>query len=798
MREILHEKSRDYNTSWNWEEPMKRGSFRAKALTAGLVALLLGLLSNQAFAQGSVEALFEEGKEAFLQGDYGKAIEKFEEVMAQKPDHKLAYSLRQTVGYQFFIELLVKDGKFKIFAQYILSRAETHAPVPKKDPELIKKLVNDLRSDDYLVRYRAIHKLTSEIGDYAAPALVERLGDETNDKWRTYVIIAMTQMGSQVVLPLLETLSSDTVLQRQNAAVVLGNIGDLRALADLKRLWEDPKEVQEVKEVVKTAIRKIIGKDPETDKTPAKEYFYQKALMYFQNHPSIIKNYDNTWVVWRWKKDGETQGLVMDEVPRWLYNYRLAEEACFDALDIDYTFTKIWPILILTSLGEYNEALIQLQEGREEQKDKLKELVAKAYGGYVTAFAGGPAVLYKALRFAVNTNEVPLAVASCDAIRAMAEGNLLPGGKGASVKGKSVGRAGDGKILLDALKYPDKRLRYAAACAIVAVTNRSAQWRKSGFAAMKTTIRVLIEALGESGARSVLVISGDSDKRNSLVQELIEMNYFAFGSASKEAGYNRAKRFPSDDLFIIDMDIAIDLTFNFKAEDVGVEHQETFLEALRADFRTREVPIFILCKTEDLPRAQKLFSSDAAGFITYPINVEDVRLQLQELFAKFPPDDKGKATKISADAAAAIASIDPVFTSFPLKSGAKSRELGDIIAALVAVIEKRPDEVRVPAFKALARFGTEETIPAITRVIASKEANSPEVRSAACLALAGVFSKLKSLLGKETDTFRVLLDAAGPGENSLAVRAAAGTALGKAPLDEEAKYLIFKKIRMHK
>jgi HEAT repeat protein len=763
-----------------------------------LVSLSLLLLWGGAAQGQDVESLFEEGKEAFLEGDYQKAVAKFEEVMALKPDHKMAYELRQTAGYQFFIALLVKGGKFKTFAQYILSRAEPEHRERRMDKDAIAKLIEDLKSNDYIVRYRAIHRLSSAHGDYAAPQLVGRLGDETNDRWRTYIIIALTQMGSQVVLPLIETLNSEKVLQRQNAAVVLGNIGDLRAVADLRRLWEDPKEMQEVKEVVKTALRKITGKDPEQDKTSSKEYYFQKALMYFQNHPSIIKNYDNTWVVWRWRAEGEGSKLAMEEVPRWLYNYRLAEEACYDALDIDYTFSKIWPVLILTNLAEFDEALIQFREASDAQKERLRELKAKSFGGWVTALAGGPAALYKALKFAINTNEVALAVSCLNAIKFMADGGLLPGGQARSVKGATMGKPGDGKILLDALKFPDKRVRYAAACALVAVTNRSAQWRKGAVPAAKLAIQVLIEALGESGARSILVVSPEKELRNELVNNLIEMQYFAFGEDSKETGYLRAKRFPSDDLIIVDMRIANELTFDFKAEDVGVEHRETFLEALRADFRTREVPILILCPKEDLARAQKLFSADAADFITYPVNVGSMRLQLSTIFAKFPPDDKGVATRISAQAAEAVASIDPAFTGFPLKAGTKSRELGDLIAALAAIIEKRPDEVRIPAFKALAKFGTEETIPAITRVIASKDANSPQVRAAAAYALAGIFPKLKTPLGKESDTFKVLLDAAGPDEESNEVRQAAAAAFGSAPLDEESKYLIFKKIRINK
>ena len=46
-----------------------------------------------------------------------------------------------------------------------------------------------------------------------------------------------------------------------------------------------------------------------------------------------IKNYDRNWLFWKWNET--TSEIEREKVPQWLYNFRLAEEACYDALDID-------------------------------------------------------------------------------------------------------------------------------------------------------------------------------------------------------------------------------------------------------------------------------------------------------------------------------------------------------------------------------------------------------------------------------------------------------------------------------
>jgi HEAT repeat protein len=799
-----------------------------KRMLMGILAVGFAVLvpAGALQAQGNAEQLLREGKDLCLQGNHEEAIKKFEEVMRLKPASEEALKLREMAGVEFLVDLLTRKGKLANFAEWLLSRAEASDEPRKSNPELIDEILQDLMSDD-MRRYQwALERIAFEVGEYAVPKLSQMLGDENNALARERAVIALTRMGSQATLPVIECLNSQNTRLKQGAVIVLGHLSDLRAVADLKRLYEDPKESSEVKGFVEEGLKNLTGRAPEKLR-PAREYYYNKAMLYYQNHPAVIRNYERNWLFWKWNEEkGE---LEVENVPQWLYNFRLAEEACYDALDMDYTYVSMWAILALVDLAEYNEALVHLQSAPEAVKDKLQELSDRNYQGWVGGLGIGQAALFDALDLALRNNDATVAVS---VIRALAEtadhtyfkpaGTAPPpgmtGGSAAvarppaegapAVEAKEhplllPGALGEAKAgyrefwpLHSALTYPDKRVRYAAASAFVKIHNRSAFLRKNIFAGVERVVEVLIEALGESGARAILVASPDSQSRNDLVSELGRMDYFAFGSDTPASAIQRALRFPSEDLVVLDMDLANTLIFHASVGDV--EKKETVIDALRADYRTTEVPIVILCEESKLERAKELFGQDAKEYITTPMNFSEIKIKLAQIFANFPMDDKAMATRIAREAAEAVESLDPWFTSFPVnpEDRANAKALGDLVAALVAVIEKRADEVRTPALRALGKIASAEVVPAITNLIKAKDANSPEIRAVAARALGEIVLRANAPVGGAAarkfelppETLDSLLEGVSRDEASAAVRAACSEALGKADVRPEERF----------
>jgi len=108
-----------------------------------------------------------------------------------------------------------------------------------KDERNIRGLVMALRHRDPGVAYEAVEAL-GEIGDPAAAGpLIEALTGDKYSGIRWKAAEALTQIGSEAVPYLINTLENPDEDVRWKAAIALGEIGDERAIDPLIRLLED-------------------------------------------------------------------------------------------------------------------------------------------------------------------------------------------------------------------------------------------------------------------------------------------------------------------------------------------------------------------------------------------------------------------------------------------------------------------------------------------------------------------------------------------------------------------------------
>ncbi|MHC5019044.1 MAG: HEAT repeat domain-containing protein [Planctomycetota bacterium] len=752
--------------------------FRTVLTGAATLAMSLSVLSGAALAQDSeASRLFNEGKDLFLKGDDAKALEKFEEVLRLKPDHATAYALREEAGYQFFIELLMQrdqgdvGSKLRAFARHMLAAAEKEFNPADVDQGEIDRLVGELEKS-FTERWAAIEELSYKIGQQAAPALVKALGDDRNDDLRTGAVQACIHMGTQIVPALLEAIESDNDLLRQNCCAILGAIGDDRAKAELKRVADGPEEKPEVKAFAARALKRILGDAPQKS---ASEYYLQKAVLYYRDHPAIIRERDRRWIVWKWK-GGE---LKMERVPRWLYHLRLSEEACYDAIEVDFTYKPIWPVMVLANASQFLEVRSHL--ARNADDDGLKELLAKNIGGQVLSYPAGQRVLFDALEITLAAEEPELAEAVIDGLALVCDGKDLVGDP-SKVNGKS---------LISALNYHDRRsakaVRYAAATALVTISDRNpalkAPGRKPAWA--ERVVEVLAEAVGESGTRTLLVVDAESQNRRAMAEELISLGYFVVEAGDVHNGLRRAKAFPSVDAIVLSAELAHAETFALTSP-TGERHRETLVDALRDDYRTAEIPIIVAADAAGLERAKSLFAKDGKGFVTrsVPPNREELRAEVGRVMDDHPSEMKGAADRMSARASNTLAMIDPHHTVYPVAKA---------VPALVGVLEARPDEVRAPALLALARIGQATAVPAIAALYANTGDNSPAIRAAGARALGEVM--LRSGAALPADAFDSLLK--GLNDPAPEVQVATGEGLGKMNLTDEQRLQVYKTRRIH-
>jgi DNA-binding response OmpR family regulator len=740
-----------------------------------------------------IRELFDQGKKAFYEGRYEDATKLLEKVLALRPSSKLALELRKEAGFQFFVEGLSKEGDLGLILRKLLEIIEKPPVIERPEKEKIVKYLELMKSEDYQTKYMAVENILSEVGQYVCPFCVEALGDRRNDEYRTDIIILLSRMEQDAVLPVIEMLNSMDSFTRQNAAIVLGHIGDPRAAAALKARYEDPKEDEHVKGAAKEALIAITRAEDVERLEPAKRIYLKLAERYYYDDLSIIINNYKEWLYWFWseKEEAPENKLSYRPADRWEYNELLAEEACYRALTIDPNYDEAWTLLLCVYYGELNEvqsALDVVLERRDaggaipeiaiENLQKKRAVNEKCW---TISYARGRKQLYKALRRSLDDRNSLNAVSCIQAIRDVKDdGSMLPetapppspAGVPTPISVKPVPEKAGAKPLapvgqprdvsaaplIAALNYPDKRVRYAAAEALARMNP------KQRFLDHEKVIPTLIEALGESAVRVILIIESDEQIANRMVGFIHEIGYMPILERDGLAGLSRVKRFPSQDLVIIATDL-----LDYKAFEI--------IDAMKEDYRTQDVPIFVMCPETQLRETGALYTGKADEIIAKKVEKQDLRDKIDRAFQteKARRDAPARAIQVAKIAAEALSSVDLANANFDLRQAI--RPLEEVLMKGTTDQPKRLDYdvVRLPAILALSRLGTDsrETLDALCSIFTNKD-NKKEIRCAA----ADAIGEICRPTGEGTPMVLTSLSE-GLSDSELDVQRAAAIALGK-------------------
>ncbi|MBI3271491.1 MAG: hypothetical protein HYZ53_21050 [Planctomycetes bacterium] len=735
-----------------------------------------------AFAQANedeVKKTYREGMKLFDDGKFAEAYEAIEKALRMNPSNDLLMYLRDEAGYARLHAMMAQGGDLKSTAHRILELAKGAGDRIRKSADEIAGYVKKLESENFDERWDGILHLVA-VGPYAAPQLIDLLKDEKNDGLRTQAIITLVKMSDDAVLPLIEALNSKSQIQRQCAAIALGDIKDVRAQAELLRVVGNAGEAAEVKAVAAVAVEKIAGK-PAADLGGAKEAYVQLAEKYYLSHPSVMRKIYHDYILWKWDEAGDK--LTWKEVPDFSLNEELAKEACYDAIAIDPNYEAAWPLLASAYLQQYKESQTALEavRGRAKAGEMAAEEVAKLeenLKGIEKARLFGKMVgkryLYMALDRALTDDNANVAVACLDILKEAGEGEDLPvavgdGAAANSPEGEAERKAKLGYPVVAALVHADKRVRYAAAEALVSLNPRKR------FLGAERVVPVLAEALSEVSVRTVLVIDPDSEMRNRLKAELLKMGYFPTEASNGIDGILKAKNFPNEDAIILDAKTAGQVVF--AATVLKKDVVQTVYDSLRDDVRSKGIPIVVLATADGLEQAKGIYKDGPAAYLaksaTYLAGDEDRNALKDALGKLFASDDaqkdgKARAQQVVESAAGALVAIDA-------NNSVYNRV--EAVAALVGNLNERPDSTRAIAARALGRVGDPSSIDALTKVFGTKE-NDKSVRVAAARGLAGVFRNSHSVASDPV--FQTLK--AGVMEEEIEISAAAAEALGNAAL----------------
>lgn len=675
--------------------------------------------------------VFTEAVELYLQGKDAEGLAKLQSIIASDPDGATALAMRDSVSYDLWARLLAKGGDHETAAQDILRRARVPAKARRLDESAIKKLVDELGSDEFTVRQKAAYTLGSDHGAYAVPYFQPILANPRADEHRVNAMYALSNMGLQVVAPLVQMLGTADEYLKQNVAVVLGNIGDGRAVPALLRALE-----AKPGPALKVALDQALAKCGGAMGKSASQAYVELGRALYSRDANAMRESAASGVFWKW--NGESVQRV--ESPAYLVPLLMAEDAAASALALDPASLDASTLLVRALVAQ--GLAVHANAGGEAGADGLQAGAANWVSpASAIAKAAGRQVLYAAQQQAVAENDTEVANALAAALASVETASEFP----------------VNSSLTEALKNSDKSVRYSAALSVAAIDP------KSEFQNKDEVVPALLAAASETIRRQILVIDDVETSRNELVRALRDANYFVTWSADGLRGLQRAITSPSVDLFIV--------RSNLKGMSA-----DAVLNELSKDYRTQNTPRMILSPEGKSTDDQNTYGQRANGYLELPLKAEAWGPAVTAALGPDKNEHREWALGLATAAAERLANLALPNSGYAFPANAAE----SLLRAL-----DHPDAVKVPAIVTLGRIGNPAALDALVGVVGQADA-SPAARGAAARAIGEIGAASKSLPGPALAALTAAL-----GDADATVRDGAAAGLAVAPLSQAERQAIY-------
>jgi HEAT repeat protein len=629
----------------------------------GLVLALAVFAAPQRAMAQDVKELFDQAKDLLERGEKEEALRAFERVLAADPSNDDAFQLFISTENEVVLQMLVEGGEFEKVALRFMERARAGQRELQRDDAAISAAIDAFfGASDAVERRAALNTLRANHGEYAVPALVAPLADESDDDRRVYAMNALKQLGSSTVLPLIEALGSENAFQRRNVAIVLGHIGDPRAGAMLLHLSTTDSDLMVQAEALKAA------ESCQAKGRAAADLFLLHGDLYHRRDLSVLRDIDYSAVVWSWT-DGE---LVGKDVPRAIYNNELAKRCYYRALAGRPDSLDALAGIARESVDIHGKLEALLAAGQE-----VEPLLELAGEGTLAVAAAGTDALDRALMWSVQSDDT---ATGGRLARMLAQVATRPTqGLTAALRSGSAGLAGEAAVAL---------------AHIASSTNAAVE---------PTVVTTLGEAAAREIVRIVYVIDGNLERASAIVGALSNQGVLAQHIASGALGIATIAQLPGIDAVLVG-DRLPDIT------------ADAVIRALQENLSFGETPIYLLTADEELASAfsdrVKGSFADAEGLTAldevFEANLEGDRAQADALAANAAGAlavlaQSGRSNLTGALAALATAAERRDGVAIPaLQALAQAGDAGQA-DALVAVLNAadRSDEVRIAAANAL-------------------------------------------------------------------------------------------------
>ncbi|MFT5285315.1 MAG: hypothetical protein ACI8TQ_001477 [Planctomycetota bacterium] len=669
---------------------------RSGKLTALIASLLL--LPAVAQAQSDLSSTFQRGVDLLRAGNNDAALAEFQSVLASDPSHAEAYELWKKADDRAFLDLLSAGDRIELIGKRLMELSKAGRAERRDDKDAIEGLLKIVYGSDARERRQAIFTLNSMHGEFAVPYLARALADQVDGDSRVDAIHTLTEMGTSVVLPLIQMLKSDDAFLRRQVAYTLGYIEDSRACPALAHAAASDTDGG-VQAAAAAALARIGG-----DSNAAAGYIAQ-GDGYRGNNSDLVGPGMRSSVIWSWNGS-----LQKSATPDYLYADRMAEAAYYDALMVDSTSTAAIVGIAGAAAGQSGSVEIRRAAGAD-----VSDVEAAVASSRLAATAAGSDILDAALTSALDLSDETGAAVLCRML-----------GSTGTTRAGSLQRALASRGAVSS----------EAALALGNIALRTGQ------AAEADAIEALANAAGRSIMRVVGIIDSDEQRVSVLTNELQDGHgALVYPWSSASVGLAAVRRSPGFDLLIVS-----DQPEGLTAFQV--------LSDLKSDPRLTNTALLVV--SEDADRASELFGELAQGVVTTSdlsalgealsgemsgdrARAMELAIRSAETLAALSGDGASNLSQSQASLADALDGDDAVVGSVLVALGRCGD--GAVVEAVMAVLtnDERTEALRVNAANALAgifgRTGSagEDTIAMIIEVATSAGGGELSLASAGAL-----------------------------------------------------------------
>ena len=516
-------------------------------------------------------------------GQFEDAVPYLNQFLQSNPDDATLLDVRDRYGVKSILQLQdhrATKGLADTIVQKLGDASRRHATNPERIARFVGVLTKSREEQDY-----AVERLR-EAGPFAIPALVhELLKPSLSPASRALLVRNIGRLDRSTVPALIAVL--DAAPSRpglaSDAAEALAQIGDVRAVPALTIMAATPPTTSGTALAARRAIATITGRPFDAQPRSAARTLVDEARRY---HVHAIRFPSESVLIWVW--DDAAQAPVPKTVSRSEAEAEFGVKLARAALAADPSDRAAQVVLVSLILEKAAERV------------GFTNYPANDPGNtFAAATAAGPTVLGDVLRQAIADGKMDLAALAANALGKVTETNAL---------------AVDGHVnpLVEALSAPSRRVRFAAARALVNLDPRGA------FAGSSRVVPALAQFLGSQAPPRAVVIDGNVPRGSQLSGYLKALGYEPVLEPTGQDGFRVATESADVELIVIDHHM---ISGSWRLHDT--------LANLRADARTAGLPVYVvgpLAREADLFSLRERFPG--VKFIVTPTNAEILKQQL--------------------------------------------------------------------------------------------------------------------------------------------------------------------------